>query len=229
MVLDRPGPTSRPSIAGLLHDVVEDTDLTLEDRSGGFRRPGGRIVADCSEVKLDEGARNAPGRSQARHIAAISGAPDASKAVTLADKYHNLAEHPPRPGGGMAGLGRLSMPTVTRYECEEALLGALADYLPFAKTLELQLPFWMFAALVGCEGARICLNRSWGDLSEHPIDRNAVWLPETKIDAFDIDPVKHLCQCSTCCGTLPGWSGRSITTSRVIANRGGSAEGGVVR
>ncbi len=77
-------------------------------------------------------------------------------------------------------------------ECEEALLGALADYLPFAKTHELQLPFWMFAALVGCEGARICLNRSWGDLSEHPIDRNTVWLPETKIDAFDFDPVKHL-------------------------------------
>ncbi len=77
-------------------------------------------------------------------------------------------------------------------DCEEALLGALADYLPFAKALELQLPFWMFAALVGCEGARICLNRSWGDLSEYAIDRNTVWLPETKIDAFDIDPVKHL-------------------------------------
>lgn len=77
-------------------------------------------------------------------------------------------------------------------DCEEALLGALADYLPFAKTLELQLPFWMFAALVGCEGAGICVNRSWGDLSEDAIDRNTVWLPETQIDAFDTDPVKQL-------------------------------------
>jgi hypothetical protein len=76
--------------------------------------------------------------------------------------------------------------------CEEALLGAMRDYLPFAKTLALEPPFWMFAALVGCEGARICLDRSWGDLSKDAIDRNIVWLPEMKFDTFNIDPVKHL-------------------------------------
>jgi hypothetical protein len=76
--------------------------------------------------------------------------------------------------------------------CEEALLGAMGGYLSFAKTLALDPPFWMFAALVGCEGARLWLNRAWEELSQHPIDRAIVWLPETKIETFDTDPVKHL-------------------------------------
>ena len=75
---------------------------------------------------------------------------------------------------------------------EEALLGAMGDYLPFAKTLALEPPLWMFAALVGCEGARLLINRTWEELSQHSIERPIVWLPETKIDAFDTDPVKHL-------------------------------------
>jgi hypothetical protein len=76
--------------------------------------------------------------------------------------------------------------------CEEALLAALAGYLPFAKALGLEPPFWMFAALSGCEGARIWLNRSWQELAEHAIDRSIDWLPEKKLDAFDADPVQHL-------------------------------------
>jgi len=76
--------------------------------------------------------------------------------------------------------------------CEEAIISALAGYLPFAKVLALEPPFWMLVALVGCEGARICTDRTFRDLSEHGIDRNLVWLPETKIDGFDIDPVNRL-------------------------------------
>ena len=76
--------------------------------------------------------------------------------------------------------------------CEEAILGAMTGYLPFAKTLALEPPFWIFAALVGCEGANIRLNSTWPEFSPHTIDRAIVWLPETKIDAFDTDPVKHL-------------------------------------
>jgi hypothetical protein len=76
--------------------------------------------------------------------------------------------------------------------CEEALLAALGGYLPFAKALGLEPPFWMFAALVGCEGARIWLNRSWEELCQHTIDRQIVGLPETRIDTFDTDPVQHL-------------------------------------
>lgn len=76
--------------------------------------------------------------------------------------------------------------------CEEAMLGAMVGYLPFAKTLGLEPPYWMFAAMVGCEGARICLDRSWGDHSKDAIDRSIVWLPEMKIEAFDGDPAKLL-------------------------------------
>jgi hypothetical protein len=76
--------------------------------------------------------------------------------------------------------------------CEEALLTALGGYLPFAKALGLEPPFWMFAALAGCEGARVWLNRSWEELCQHAIDRSIVWLPETRIDAFDTAPEKHL-------------------------------------
>jgi hypothetical protein len=76
--------------------------------------------------------------------------------------------------------------------CEDAMLGALVGYLSFAKTLGLQPPFWMFAAMVGCEGARICLNRSWGDFSQDAIDRSLVWLPQQRVDSFDVDGDKLL-------------------------------------
>ncbi|MBI2806637.1 MAG: hypothetical protein HYX68_16775 [Planctomycetes bacterium] len=76
--------------------------------------------------------------------------------------------------------------------CEEAMLGAMAGYLPFAKTLGLEPPIWMFSAIAGCEGARICIDRTWGDHSKDAIDRSIVWLPELKIEAFDADPAKLL-------------------------------------
>ena len=76
--------------------------------------------------------------------------------------------------------------------CEDAIMKAVAGYLPFAKALTLTPPFCMFVALLGCEGARVCIDRSFNDLSEHAIDRSLVWLPETKIESFDIDPTKHL-------------------------------------
>lgn len=76
--------------------------------------------------------------------------------------------------------------------CEEAILGAMNGYLTAAKYLGLQPPIWMFAALVGCEGARIRVNREWSELSENAIDRTVVSLPESKVDSFGIDPAKHL-------------------------------------
>jgi|ERR1043165_2825561 hypothetical protein len=76
--------------------------------------------------------------------------------------------------------------------CEDAIIKAVAGYLPFAKALTLPPPFWMFVAVLGCEGAKICIDRRFNELSEHAIDRNLAWLPETKIESFDTDPVKHL-------------------------------------
>lgn len=75
--------------------------------------------------------------------------------------------------------------------CEEAILGAVSGYLSFANKLGLEPPFWVCCALVGCEGARLLVDPTWKDLS-HAIDRAAVFLPETKIEAFDFDEVRHL-------------------------------------
>ncbi len=91
MILDRAGFDESTVIAGLLHDVVEDTDVTLDRVREAF---GGRvagIVADCSEEKLDAQGSKRPWSDRKRdHIAAIAAAGDASKAVALADKFHNL-------------------------------------------------------------------------------------------------------------------------------------------
>jgi hypothetical protein len=77
--------------------------------------------------------------------------------------------------------------------CEEAMLSAVGGYLAFAKAVSVEPPLWLFSALVGCEGARLYVNRSWEELSEHSsIDRNLIWFPEVKIEALDIEPAKHL-------------------------------------
>ena len=76
--------------------------------------------------------------------------------------------------------------------CEDAIISALTNYLPFAKALSVESPFWSFVSLVGFEEARICTDRIRRRFSEHTIDRSVVWLPETKVEAFDIDPVKLL-------------------------------------
>ena len=48
-------------------------------------------MADCSEAKRDAGGRERPCADRKRdHVAAMAAAPQDSRAVTLADKYHNL-------------------------------------------------------------------------------------------------------------------------------------------
>ncbi len=76
--------------------------------------------------------------------------------------------------------------------CEEALLRGLSGYLPFSETLGLVPPFWMFAVIAGCDGARILVNRAFQRLSAYAIDRNIVCLPETKIDTSDTNLAKQL-------------------------------------
>jgi len=91
LILDRAGFDEPTVIAGLLHDVVEDTDVALDRLRSDFGDRVAAIVADCSEAKLDARGRKRPWADRKRdQIAAIAAAPDASKAVTLADKYHNL-------------------------------------------------------------------------------------------------------------------------------------------
>jgi guanosine-3',5'-bis(diphosphate) 3'-pyrophosphohydrolase len=91
LILDRSGFDEEVVIAGLLHDLVEDTDLTLDEvrRSFGDRVAG--IVAACSEEKVDAQGRKRPWIDRKLdHLEAVGKANDDIHAVVLADKMHNL-------------------------------------------------------------------------------------------------------------------------------------------
>ena len=92
MILDRAGFEEDVVVAGLLHDLVEDTDVTLDAIRSGFGDLVAETVAGCSEIKLDERGRKRPWADRKRdHLEALKTATPATKAVTLADKLHNLA------------------------------------------------------------------------------------------------------------------------------------------
>jgi (p)ppGpp synthase/HD superfamily hydrolase len=90
-ILDRAGFDEEIVIAGLLHDLVEDTDVGLDRVREGFGDRVAGIVAECSEAKLDAGGRKRPWIDRKRdHLEAVLGALDDTRAVVLADKLHNL-------------------------------------------------------------------------------------------------------------------------------------------
>ncbi len=92
MILDRAGFEEDVVIAGLLHDVVEDTPATLADVSERFGEAVAALVSVCSEEKLDASGNKRPWIDRKRdHLAAIAKADESARAVILADKLHNLA------------------------------------------------------------------------------------------------------------------------------------------
>lgn len=73
--------------AGILHDVVEDSDFTVADLARDFEPAVMAIVAEVSEDKsLPWEAR------KQRTIDAIATMSEAARAVTAADKVHNLSD-----------------------------------------------------------------------------------------------------------------------------------------
>jgi guanosine-3',5'-bis(diphosphate) 3'-pyrophosphohydrolase len=91
LILDRAGFDEDVVIAGLLHDVVEDTDATIGDVGNQFGPDVRETVRQCSEVKLDAEGRKRPWIDRKRdHLAALIGASTTVWAVILADKLHNL-------------------------------------------------------------------------------------------------------------------------------------------
>ena len=92
LVLDRLGFEEDVVVAGLLHDVIEDTEATREDVRDRFGPGVAELVASCSEVKNDDEGRERPWIDRKRdHLEALAGAPAEARAVALADKLHNLA------------------------------------------------------------------------------------------------------------------------------------------
>jgi (p)ppGpp synthase/HD superfamily hydrolase len=91
LILDRSGFDEEVVIAGLLHDLVEDTDVTLDEVRRSFGDRVKEIVDACSEEKLDAEGRKRPWLDRKRdHLEAVSRSNDEARAVVLADKMHNL-------------------------------------------------------------------------------------------------------------------------------------------
>jgi (p)ppGpp synthase/HD superfamily hydrolase len=91
LVLARAGFDEDVVVAGLLHDVVEDTGASLEDVAMRFGPAVAEIVGHCSEVKTDAHGNRRPWIDRKRdHLEAMASAPPAARAVMLADKLHNL-------------------------------------------------------------------------------------------------------------------------------------------
>lgn len=77
--------------AALLHDVVEDTALDLSDLERDFSSRVCAYVAVASEQKTDAAGRHrAWSDRKADHVRQVAGAPQAARAIVLADKLHNL-------------------------------------------------------------------------------------------------------------------------------------------
>ncbi|MEW4568172.1 HD domain-containing protein [Tautonia sp. JC769] len=90
-ILDRLGFDEDVVIAALLHDVVEDTEATLDDLRDRFGDRVAGLVAHCSERKTDDEGRQRPWIDRKRdHLEALATAPEASKAIVLADCLHNM-------------------------------------------------------------------------------------------------------------------------------------------
>lgn len=77
--------------AALLHDVVEDTAVTLEDLARDFPPPVVDLVRGLSERKLDGLGQTRPWRDRKEeHLEVVKAAPFGVRAIVLADKLHNL-------------------------------------------------------------------------------------------------------------------------------------------
>jgi (p)ppGpp synthase/HD superfamily hydrolase len=92
LILDRCGFDEDVVIAGLLHDVVEDTPTTIADVRDQFGADVGAIVALCTERKVDGQGKKRPWLDRkTEYIEVLRRASlPAAFAVALADKLHNL-------------------------------------------------------------------------------------------------------------------------------------------
>ena len=76
------------AIAGLLHDVVEDTPTTLAEVRERFGEPVAVIVDICTDAH-DPGEKPPWRPRKERYIARVGAAPLAARRVIAADKLHN--------------------------------------------------------------------------------------------------------------------------------------------
>jgi len=92
LILARAGFTDESLLAAaVLHDVVEDTGVTLDRLAASFPPEVVAAVAALSETKTDGRGQLRPWEDRkAEHLRAIAEAPFPARAIALADKLHNL-------------------------------------------------------------------------------------------------------------------------------------------
>jgi len=77
--------------AALLHDVVEDTDVSLDQLAAHVPASVVESVAALSETKNDANGHLRPWEDRkAEHLRHIAAAPWPARAIALADKLHNM-------------------------------------------------------------------------------------------------------------------------------------------
>lgn len=77
--------------AALLHDVIEDTEVSFADIERNFGPVVAAIVADASEIKKDANGQDIPWRTRKEeHLRRLATCPANSRAVVLADSIHNM-------------------------------------------------------------------------------------------------------------------------------------------
>lgn len=77
--------------ASLLHDCVEDTEVSLDDVTRAFGEDVARLVDTVSELKYDASGVPLPWRTRKEEqLSRLAQASIEARAVTLADKIHNL-------------------------------------------------------------------------------------------------------------------------------------------
>ncbi|MGV3487181.1 MAG: HD domain-containing protein [Tuberibacillus sp.] len=86
MILMQAGVGEDLVAAGVLHDVVEDTEATMEDLIREFGQAIADIVAGCSEPDKSLSWEE----RKAHTIGYLKTAPSEVKVVTAADKLHNI-------------------------------------------------------------------------------------------------------------------------------------------
>ncbi|MCC3358529.1 HD domain-containing protein [Bacillus sp. REN16] len=73
-------------VAGILHDTVEDTEITLEDIKNGFSEEVAELVEGCSEPD-----KSLPWEARKEHtISFLRTASEDTRTVVCADKLHNI-------------------------------------------------------------------------------------------------------------------------------------------
>jgi hypothetical protein len=87
-------------------------------------------------------------------------------------------------------------PTIPSIAYEQALIESLSDYLSLLKSLNVELPIFIFLDLLGVKGYSMGIDtwKFWID-EVHTIDRDILLLPEVVIESYDVCADKALRPC----------------------------------